>query len=925
MRYVLLLILVCRVGAAGLAVNGLRCEYRVNPLGIDAEKPRLSWLLASPERAQQQTAYEIQAASSLERLKQDRADLWNSGKVTAGESVHIFYAGQPLHTGLRVFWKVRVWDRSGRPSSWSKPAWWEMALLAPNDWRANWLTRNSKPLSDREMFDEHPAPLFRKEFSIDRKLKNARLYVTGLGYYEARLNGRRVGDEVLAPGWTSYARRVLYNTYDVTDQIVRGRNALGVMLGDGWFNPLPLRLFNRFNLRDYLTTGQPRFIAQLELRFVDGSTQTIVSDETWKAGDGPILRNSVYLGELYDARKEAQGWDRAGFDDSHWESAVVTGQPLGELRAEDAPPIRVTRSFPAVKMAEPKPGVRIFDLGQNFGGWVRLKVKGPAGAHVRMRYGELLYPDGTLNGMTSVCGQIKGGGATYRYDGVGAPKTAWQQDEYILKGEGTETYAPHFTFHGFRYVEVTIPEPAAVASVQVLSVEGLGLNSDVALAGSFECSNELLNRIQRTVVATELSNLFSVESDCPHREKLGYGGDIVAACEMGMFNFDMSRFYAKAAVDLADAVRTNGGFTETAPFVGISDESLGGGAGPIGWGTAQPVLLWELYQFYGDRRLLEEQYDHTKRWIDLLQSCAHDDLLDNGISDHESLVPKPRALTGTGFYYLNVGLFVRIARVLNRTHDAAAAEALAARIKAAFNRKFLTPGTGRFDAASQACQAFALRLGLVDAAEQPRALDVLVHDIRDEHQGHLSTGIFGTRFMLESLTELGRPDVAYEIVNQKTFPSWGYMLDQGATTLWEHWAFSDNTYSHNHPMFGSVSEWFFRALAGINPDVGAVGFDEIALRPEPVGDLRWVKADYNSVHGKIISEWSRAGGQFKLHVRVPVGSATTLYLPASSNEGISESGRPLAKAKGVQFRDFKAGRAVLDLGSGDYHFVSSFR
>ncbi len=904
---------------AGLEVEGLKCEYRVNPLGLDTSQPRLSWLLESKERGQRQTAYQVLAASTQDLLSEGTGDLWDSGKVASGESVQVVYGGQPLRPGQRVYWKVRAWDREGRPSNYSPVAWWEMGLLTPADWSGSWITRKrAEPLSEAERFGDNPVPLFRKEFLIEKKIRRARVYVSGLGYYELRLNGQRVGDEVLDPGWTTYAKRVLYSTYDVTDQLKPGHNALGVMLGNGWFNLIPLRLFGRINLRDQLTVGEPRAIMQLVVDFTDGTSQTTVTDESWKVGAGPILRDSVYLGEVYDARKEQPGWDQPGFDDSGWAQAISATQPLGPLRAQSAPPIRVTRTLKPVKLTEPKPGVWIFDLGQNFAGWARLRVQGPAGTRVRLRYGELLYPDGTLNGMTSVCTQIKQGGPNYRYDGVGAPKTAWQMDEYILKGQGEEVYTPRFTFHGFRYVEVTgFPGQPTLGSL-----EGLRLNSDVAPVGSFTCSNERFNRIQQMVLWTELSNLFSVESDCPHREKFGYGGDIVAAGEMAMLNFDMARFYGKAVADLADAVRPNGGFTETAPFVGISDEGLGEESGPVGWGTAQPFLLWRLYQYYGDRRLLEENYELTKRWIALLHARARDGILDNGISDHESLVPKPRALTGTAFYYFNVRLFSNIARALGKDAEAAEAETLAETIKTAFNRRFLQPGTGRYDTATQACQAFALDLGLVPAEEHERALAVLVRDIEDTHDGHLTTGIFGTKFMLHALADSGRADVAFRIVNQGTFPGWGYMLENGATTLWEHWAFNDNTYSHNHPMFGSVSEWFYKVPAGISPAPDAVGFNKIIIRPQPVGDLNWVKASYDSVHGKVVSEWTRGERKFKLHVRVPVGAEATVFLPAKDATPVTEGGKPVERAPGVQLLRRESRDAMLAVGSGDYEFAS---
>lgn len=903
---------------AGLAAQNLRCEHRENPLGLDTPVPRLGWVLTSSQRGEFQTAYQICASSSPKKLASGDGDLWDSGKVISSESIQVDYAGQPLRSGQRVFWKVRVWDAAGQVSAFSPPAWFETALLSPADWRAKWIQRKSAgPISETQMFDDHPAPLFRKEFTFDKKIARARAYVSGLGYYELRLNGEKVGDHVLDPGWTSYAERVLYSTYDVTSQLKRGRNALGIMLGNGWFNPLPLRLWGRINPRAALTVGAPRALVQLVVEFTDGTTQTIVTDESWRVGDGPVLRDNVYLGEVYDARREQAGWDKTGFDDSRWETAVHAGEPaLGPLHAQDAPPIRVTRTLKPVTVTEPKPGVFIFDFGQNFAGWARLRVKGAAGTRVRLRSGELLYADGTLNGMTAVCGQLKSGGKDYRYDGVGQPQTAFQLDEYILNGHGTETFTPRFTFHGFRYVEVT----GFPGKPTLNSLEGLRLNSDVQPAGSFECSNELFNRIQQMVLWSKLSNLFSVQSDCPHREKFGYGGDIVASSEMAMLNFDMTRFYAKVVQDLAAAARPNGGFTETAPFVGISDEGLGDMSGPIGWGTAQPLLLCQLRQYYGEGRLSAEQYAATKRWLALLHANAKDGILDNGISDHESLAPKPRALTGTAFYYFNVKLFAQIAKSLGKDADAINAESQAEKIKAAFNQRFLQPGTGRYDSASQACQAFALYHDLTPADEQVHALDVLVRDIA-VHDQHLTTGIFGTKYLLAALTAAGRADTAYALVNQRTFPGWGHMLANGATTLWEHWEFSDNVFSHNHPMFGSVSEWFYKALAGIQPAPDAVGFDKIIIMPQPVGDLKWVKAAYNSVRGKVVSEWEMTGSRFNLRVAIPVGATATMIIPAKDLASVMEGGQPAGEADGVKFLRLENGCAIFECAAGHYLFT----
>jgi alpha-L-rhamnosidase len=904
----------------GVTVDGLKCEYRHNPLGIDTAEPRLSWVVESGGRNERQTAFQILAAATPDQLARDHGDLWDSGKVASSDSIGVVYGGQALASMQRVWWKVRVWDAAGAVSPFSKPAWFETAFLSPAEWQARWIQRRSAgPVPEAEAFADHPAPLLRKEFLLSKKIARARACVSGLGYYELRLNGQRVGDQVLDPGWTSYSKRVFYSIYDVTALVRKGRNAAGLMLGNGWFNPLPLAFWGHLKLGGALLTGEPRAIVQLLIQFTDGTTQIVASDESWRAGDGPILRNSVYLGEVYDARREQPGWDTAGFDDSHWEAAALAGAPeLGPLRAQDAPPIRVTRTLKAVKLTEPKPGVFIFDFGRNFAGWARLRVRGPAGARVRLRSGELLYADGSLNGMTAVAGQIKGGGSQDRSEGSGPPRTAFQLDEYVLKGQGTEIFTPRFTFHGFRYLEVT----GYPGRPDLEALEGLALNADVPAAGSFECSDELFNRIQTMVRWTELANLFSVQSDCPHREKFGYGGDLVASSEMAMLNFDMDRFYAKVTQDFVDASRANGGFTETAPFVGISDESLGEGAGPVDWGLAQPWLLWQLRQYYGDERPMRQQFHATQRWIRFLQSKAADNLLDNGISDHESLAPKPRALTGTASYYCNVKLFAQMAQALGRQAEADAAARLASEIKAAFNRRFLQPGVGRYDTGTQACQAVALYMGLAPPGDEERALNLLVNDIMETHQGHLTTGIFGTKYMLNALTDLGRADVAWEMVHQRTFPGWGYMLENGATTLWEHWALSDNTYSQDHPMFGSVGEWFYNALAGIRPAPDAVGFDRLIIRPQPVGDLKWVKASYDSVRGRIVSNWSREAGQFQLAVRIPVGASATVFLPARDAEQIKESGQPVQRAPGIRLARMEQGRAVLDIGSGEYHFTS---
>ncbi len=927
---------------ADLRPVDLSCEYLKDPLGIDTPRPRLSWRLQSKDRGATQTAWQVVAASTSEKLTAGAADLWDSGRVESGQSIQIEYGGRALTSGQTVFWQVRVWDARGAASPFSDTARFEMGLLSASDWKGQWIC-DPRPLPENpaDLFNDQPAPLFRREFEIQRPVRRARAYVTGLGFYEFQLNGRPVcgrgwaggprtsvgpswDGRVLDPAWTSYGQQVLYSTYDVTSHLTQGRNAAGLLVGNGWYNPLPLKMWGWLNIREHLTVGRPRTILQLNIEYEDGTRESVVTDPSWRVADSPILRNSVYLGEVYDARREKSGWDTAGFDDRDWRKAAPATEPIGRLSAQMIPPIRregwgdpaaVLAGRPPAKLTQPAPDVFIFDFGQNTTGWVTLRVRGAQpGRQIRLRYGELLNPDGTLNVMTSVCGQIKRAGV----GGPGAPDLAAQTDVYICRGGEFEIFKPRFAFRGFRYVEVTgypgRPQPAALSRHV--------LHSDLATAGSFRCSDPLLNDIHGLIAPTFLSNLLGVQSDCPHREKFGYGGDIVATSETAMLNFDMAAFYAKTVRDFGDAVRDNSGFTETAPYVGISafEDGLGGGAAPIGWGTVHPLLLWQMHQYYGDKRLIEEQYPAAKRWLEFLDQQAKDFIIDRGIGDHETLAPKDVPLTSTAFYWWNADLLSRLARVLGRDAEAGRFRQRADQIKTAFNTRFLDPATGRYGKGTQACQSFALYLGLVPDDVRARAFDVLVQDLA-AHDDHLTTGIFGTRFTLQVLSDHGRPDLAYRVVSQRDFPGWGHMLARGATTLWEHWEFSDNVYSHNHPMFGSVSEWFVKYLAGIRPADDAVGFDRIIIAPAIVKGLTSAQASYTSIRGRIASEWSVADGQVKLHVEIPPAATATVHLPASDPKTVRESGAPLDQSPGVRFERAGQGRCVCTLPPGQYDFA----
>jgi len=905
---------------SSIVVTGLRCESRSNPVGIGETQPRMSWILESNRRGQRQAAYQILVSSTDAALAAHRGNFWDSGKVVSGQSVQVVYGGKPLESRAVCFWKARVWDGEGRVSSWSAPARWEMALLRPGDWNATWMNDGKpNPASDEGFYKDDAAPLFRHEFALAAPVSRARLYITGLGYYEASLNGRRVGDHVLDPGWTTYGKRVFYSTYDVTRELRQGRNCLGVMVGNGWYNPMPLRMWGNLNLRDHLTVGRPRFIAQLEVELADGSRQSIVSDPAWRVADGPLVFNSVYLGERYDARRETDGWNVAGFDDGAWRHAAPAPEPVGALQAQPQPPIKVTATFSPIAVSEPSPGVFIFDMGQNFAGWASMALTAEAGTQVNLRYGELLNADGTLNPLTSVAGQIKGRrttkeGVSQQVGGSGSPDVAWQADTYVASGRGLESYTPRFTFHGFRYVEVT----GYPGRPSLEAIRGLRLNADVDEAGSFTSSSALLNRIQEITRRTFLSNLFSVQSDCPHREKFGYGGDIVATSDAMMLNFDMAGFYEKTVTDWGDAARDDGMLTDTAPFVGI--QYCG-----VGWAMVHPVLQSQLYQYYGDRRVVERQYEASRRWLDLVAAANPNHVVKDGLGDHEALTQAPPESLVTPLFVESARLVARLAAVLGRREEAARYTALADAAGSAFADRVWKPTADSSAPRTQSAQSFALYAGLIPPPDRSATIQGLLADIRGTRKGHLSTGIFGTKFALDVLSREGHAQAVFDIVNRDTYPGWGYMLANGATTLWEHWALSENTYSHNHPMFGSISQWFFNWLGGIQPDPGAAGFDRVIIRPQLVDGLDWVRCSYRSVRGLVVSNWSRTPGAVEWQITIPPNATATVFIPAESLDDVREGpgiGVPARRAEGVRDARMEGTNAVFSAGSGTYRFIS---
>lgn len=891
-KYVLILgaTLLAGLCHASVVTKDLRCEYLNNPLGVDAAHPRLSWILDADGRGQEQTAYQILVAHTAAELEQDHGDLWDSGKVASDQTTFVNYDGYPLYSREACFWKVRSWDKDGQVSPWSKPAFWEMGLLAFNDWHAHWIARTTN-------INEQPAPLFRRELKLEGKIKKARAYVCGLGYYELRINGQKVGDHLLDPGYTRYDQRDLYETYDVTPLCQRGFNAVGVMLGNGWFNVQTKAVWN-FHAAPWRES--PRLLLSLVVEYTDGRTVVFGSDEAWKTSTGPVVFDSIYGGENYDAQQETPGWDKSGFDDSAWDEAQVVSAPQGWLVAEMMPPIKADQVLKPVKLTEPKPGVYVFDLGQNFAGITELKVAGPAGTKVTLRHGERLYPDGSLD--TSDIGQhVKRMGKSQQY----------QTSTYILKGGGTETWRPRFTYYGFQYVEVTgFPGRPTLDSLR-----GIFTHSAVPVAGDFECSNPLLNKIWRAGRWSYLSNLQGIPTDCPHREKNGWTGDAHLAAEQGIYNFMPANVYTKWINDLGDEQQPNGKLPGIVPTSGWG---YAWGNGPA-WDSAFALIPFYLYEYYGDAQPLRDHFDGLKRYVDYLTSRASNSIVNIGLNDWAPYKTQtPADITDTAYYYRDAQIVALAASLLGDTEDAAKYNELAAQIKNAFNTNFFRADSGTYGNGSQTSLSCALYQGLVEPENRAQVVQNLVAGVQKQN-GHIDTGILGAKYILNALTDAGHADVAYQMASQKDLPSWGWWIEQGATTLWEQWNGSE---SRNHIMFGDVSAWFYKALAGINADPAAPGFKHFIIRPQPVGDLVFARGEYDSIHGKIVSDWKIKDGRFHLHVVIPPNTTATVCVPNAQLADVSESGGPAMKAEGVNSFSQTAAAAIFEVGAGEYNFSS---
>jgi len=754
------------------------------------------------------------------------------------------------------------------------------------------------PGSDSLFYLDQPAPLFRKEFKSVTNIDSAKLWITAAGYYKATINGKPAGRNVLDPAWTDFSKRIYYAEYDVDSLLDEGDNCLGVTLGNGFYNPLPLRKWGHRNLRNDLTVGKPAFIAKLIIYYRNGTTKIIVSDPSWKYAYGPLMKNSVYIGVLYDARNEIKDWNLPGFDDRFWMHAQEGNGPGGRLQKAFFPPVRVTREIEPVEIFTHKPGICIVDMGVNFTGTYKIKLSGNRGDTIVFRFGERLYEDGQLNPMTTVAGQIKGKGI----GGPGAPDIAWQTDRYVL-GDTTAWFSPGFTYHTFRYMEIT----GLDFEPQKEDITGLFLHSNVAGRNHFTSSSQLLNAIQDATQRTFRANLVSVQSDCPAREKFGYGGDLNATSESFIYNFDMQAFYRKTVYDWVDAMNDSV-FIDTAPYTGI--KYCG-----ISWESAFLLTQYVLYLYYNDTAMVREMYPLDQMWMEKAARIHPGGVVDEGLSDHESLEPVPVQLTGTCHYLQCARIMKKFASVMGDLAAEKKYERLAQKLQSLVKEEFWDrPVTGEIN--RQTLFATLLYHGIIPSNESEIARDSLIKAIQNGPSGHFTTGIFGTKYILESLSEYGSPGLVFDIVNSSGFPGWGYMIHRGATTLWETWKESDNTYSNCHPMFGSVSEWFYRWLGGIRPDPENPGFRKFTIHPSFPEGLQFVDCTYHSPFGPIVSNWQKEEpGMVRFEITIPEGTTAHVILPASpSQEIMIESGDPGFNpdtVAGIQTGNFS-------LNGGDY-------
>lgn len=918
---------------AELRPANLTCEYRRNPTGIDVLRPRLAWQLQtddSSHRDQRQTAWQVLVATDIATLAAHKGNLWDSGRVESDQTCQIAYGGTSLRAMAQCCWKVRVWDRDGRASAWSDPASWSIGPLASSDWfGAKWV---GEPVPD-DWTDQRPYPaaMLRREFSLDAVPGRAIAYASARGLYELHINGHRVGDHVLAPEWTDYKQRAQFQAYDVTELLQAGTNVAAAMLGDGWCcGRVGLSHIDPEGPLRGLYARRPQFLLLLAEHTPQGARRIVVTDDTWHCRtDGPIVASDILDGEVIDARRQIAGWDRPGVDLRGWTPVAAGERHDGELVAQPNEPIRITQELVPVAMTQPQPGCFIFDMGQNMVGWCRLRIRGPAGAVVRLRHAEVLDSDG----------MVYRDNLRIHDNGLGAR----QEDTFILAGGSDEVFEPRFTYHGFRYVEITgLARPPELADLT-----GCVLHSDPARTLEFDCSDPSVTRLMEVIQWTLRGNLISTPNDCPQRdERLGWMGDAQVFAQTACFQFDMAAFFTKWLQDVRDAQADDGRFPDFAPHPFDPNRRFSGNPG---WGDAGVIVPWQCWVNYGDQRMLEHSYAAACRWVEFVHAhnpellwtrrrghpMEYGDWLNGDTLRNLPDWPMtggalPRVIYATAFFAHSADLLSRMAGVLGHAHDQARYTDLAARIRHAFCQAFVD-ADGRIEGDTQAGYALALHFDILPTDLRSSAVQHLLGAL-DRYQGRLSTGIQSTLRLMLELSRAGEDEAAYRILLNRDIPSWLYMLDHGGTTIWERWDGyvegrrpspfqSAGMNSFNHYAIGAVGEWMVRTILGISPDESRPGYRHVIIRPRVGGGLTWAQGAYHSIRGTIRVAWSVQDGQLAIDVSLPPNVTATVSLPAPSSDAVTDGDRPLREGTGIRIGNPDSDGLPLDITSGEYRFL----
>jgi len=899
----------CTTKISTVKINNLTCENQINPIGIDITEPLLSWMLESKTRGEKQTAYQVLVASSLDLLAKDQADLWDSKKQSSDQSILVKYSGKPLETGMKCFWKVRIWDKDKNVSAWSEPAHWSMGLLKTTNWQAKWIGIDTifGGEDNKGQFRKLAARYLRKEFNVSKEIKSATAYISGLGLYELSINGSKTGNMVLAPGATQYNKTVFYNTFDVTSQITSGKNAIGVVLGNGRY--FAMRKDDPFKMRNY---GYPKMILQIAIEYKDGSKDLIISDESWKlTAKGPITENNEFDGEKYDARLEMNGWNKANFDDSKWLGVQLVSIPAGKLVAQPNEPIRVTGQIKPVSVKQLKSGVYIFDMGQNMVGWTSLRVKGKKDDKITLRFAEILKADGSLY-----------------LDNIRSAKVT---DSYIFKGDENITWEPKFTYHGFRYVELS----GLQTTPDLNTITGCIVNDDIATAGSFECSNQTINQIYKNATWGIRGNYRSFPTDCPQRdERMAWLGDRATGCRGESYIFSNGSLYRKWLGDIRDDQTEEGSIPDICPaYWEMYNDN-------VTWNGTGIMVTEMLLDQFGSTNVVAENYEAMKKWLLYMNKkysvkgimprdtygdwcMPPEDLTMINSKDPNRITES--GLLGTSFFYHDTRIMQRFAKLLSKPEDEKLFENMANEMKTAYNLQFFMESANYYSNNTATANILSLAFNLVPDDKRQDVFNSLVAKIETDNNGTIPVGLIGIMYLQRILTEFGREDIALRFASETQYPSWGYMIKNGATTIWELW--NGNTAnpamnSGNHVMLlGDLIIWMHENLAGIKPS--EPGFKSILMKPIINEEITFAKATHKSPYGNIVSNWELTKNkEFIWDIQIPANSKAMVYIPANSENSVSESDKIASKSEGISFKEYKNGFAVYEVLSGDYHFVS---